>query len=189
VSARAAAGFVRASLASLALVACHGTGAPPAVDAVPPVKDVPSAIQVADPSMHVLLQVRAKGVQVYRCQPGNTSAPPYVWALVGPDAALYDEHGAVVGKHSTGPTWELSADGSKVTGAVKSKAVVAADAVPWLLLTVATNAGAGVLTAAKLIQRVDTTGGLPPTSGCDQATAGNATRVDYTASYVFWGGP
>lgn len=182
-----------ALVASLALAACHGGEASTVVASPPPAKEVPAArpvpaeIKVDDPSMHALLQVHAKGVQVYRCQPGNTSAPPYVWTLVGPDAVLYDDHGSVVGKHSAGPTWELSGDGSKVTGTVKSKAMVAADAVPWLLLTVATNAGVGALASAKLVQRVETTGGVAPASTCDQGSSGSTTRVDYSATYVFWG--
>jgi hypothetical protein len=158
----------------LALLACGGAR-------------VPAEIAVEDPGLHAVLRVRARGVQVYKCAAGKTSAPPFAWTLVGPEATLYDGGGAAVGKHYAGPTWELTRDGSKVTGVVQSKAVVAADAVPWLRLTVATNAGAGILASARLVQRIETTGGLAPASGCEQASEGSETRVDYTATYVFWG--
>jgi hypothetical protein len=159
----------------VALVACHGG------------VQVPAAVAVDDPAMQVVLQARARGVQVYRCSAGKTSAPPFAWTLVGPDATLYDEKGAAIGKHSAGPTWELTGDGSKVTGEVQARAVVAADAVPWLRLNVVTNAGVGVLAGAKLVQRTETAGGVAPATGCDTAHEGTEARVDYTASYVFWG--
>jgi len=36
------------------------------------------------------------------------------------------------------------------------------------------------------VQRVNTSGGLPPESGCSEATAGKQARVRYTADYYFF---
>ena len=149
--------------------------------------EVPAELSVRDPALRVSLRLRARGAQVYRCEAAKTSAPPSVWTLVGPDATLYDDRDAPVGKHSAGPTWELTGDGSKVTGVVQAMAVVAADASPWLLLAVATNAGKGALASTRFIQRIETRGGVAPSAGCDPTHEGSETRVDYTATYVFWG--
>jgi len=60
-------------------------------------------------------------------------------------------------------------------------------AVDWLLLSAASTAkgprGGDELAATTYIQRINTTGGLPPAADdCDAATA----EVPYTADYVFW---
>jgi hypothetical protein len=72
-----------------------------------------------------------------------------------------------------------------VVGAVKANAPGGAGNIPWLLLDVKSREGAGVFAAAKGILRIDTVGGLAPAQGCDEAHAGQAARVPYTAIYVF----
>ena len=42
------------------------------------------------------------------------------------------------------------------------------------------------LTVTTYIQRVNTTGGLAPTSGCDASTVGTVAKVPYTADYYFY---
>ena len=65
------------------------------------------------------------------------------------------------------------------------------EAIPWLLLEVVGAdigpAGGHRLTKTTYIQRVHTSGGLAPTTGCTQA-ADMRTRafVPYTADYVFY---
>ena len=63
-------------------------------------------------------------------------------------------------------------------------------AIPWLLLrTVSTTPGpdgGDRLTHTTYIQRVNTTGGLAPASGCDAAALGAASNVPYTADYYFY---
>src|SRR4051812_3962500 len=60
------------------------------------------------------LVVPAKGVQIYECRDGK-------WAFVAPEAELFDRSGNKIGRHYAGPHWE-SADGSKIIGAVKTRA-------------------------------------------------------------------
>ncbi len=60
----------------------------------------------------LLLQVHAKGDQVYTCK---ADAAQFTWTLKAPDAQLFDETGKPFGKHFAGPSWEAS-DGSRVTG-------------------------------------------------------------------------
>jgi hypothetical protein len=131
----------------------------------------------------LFLQVHAKGDQVYICQEGVTE---FAWALKAPDAQLFDKVGKPLGKHFAGPSWEAN-DGSRVTG----KAVAHApspdpDAIPWLLVTVVSREGSGVLSPATTIQRLNTKGGRAPTTGCDSAHTGQEVRVPYSADYLFY---
>jgi hypothetical protein len=62
-------------------------------------------------------------------------------------------------------------------------------AIPWLLLR-ATSTSAGPdgdkLTHTTHIQRVNTTGGVAPATGCDAGHLGEARNVPYTADYYFY---
>lgn len=131
----------------------------------------------------VLLQVHAKGDQVYVCK---TDGGQSGWTLKGPDAQLFDQSGKPFGKHFSGPSWQAN-DGSTVTGrAVANTPSPDAGSVPWLLLTVINRDGSGVLSRATSIQRINTKGGKAQPSGCDAAHAGQETRAAYSADYVFW---
>jgi Protein of unknown function (DUF3455) len=127
--------------------------------------------------------VSAKGVQVYICSRNPAGATS--WILRGPDAELFDQQDKPVGKHYAGPTWE-GLDGGKVVGEMKTSLPAPIDkAVPWLMLDAKSHEGSGVFTQAQAIVRMGTTGGTPPSDGCDEARAGQELRVPYTAIYVF----
>ena len=161
---------------ALAVFSCCFLSVPAGAQQVPKELQPPSGEQV-------LLQVHAKGDQVYTCksdggQPG--------WTLKGPDAQLFDQSGKPFGKHFTGPSWQAN-DGSTVTGkAVANAPSPDADSVSWLLLTVVSRNGEGVLSRAMSIQRINTKGGKAPATGCDAAHAGQETRASYSADYVFF---
>ena len=42
------------------------------------------------------------------------------------------------------------------------------------------------MSQASYIHRVNTTGGLAPTSGCNGSTVGATQNVPYTADYIFY---
>ena len=149
---------------------------------------IPPPLALPQTGASLLLHAIGRGVQIYTCSAstigGNTS---YAFALTAPDATLYDEQMHAIGKHSAGPTWTLT-DGSNVVGALQAKSPSPTPAaVPWLLLKVASNNGAGRLARATFVHRLNTSGGLAPASGCDAGTVGKQARVDYTADYYFWG--
>jgi hypothetical protein len=132
---------------------------------------------------HLLLQVHAKGDQIYTC---NGDGAQFMWALKAPEAQLTDKSVKPFGKHFAGPSWEAN-DGSRVTGkAVANAPSPDADSIPWLLVTVASHSGEGVLARVTSIQRVNTKGGKAPASGCDAAHAGQEERAPYSADYVFF---
>ena len=90
--------------------------------------------------------------------------------------------GKTVGRHFAGPSWEL-VDGSAVNGKVIGRAPgAAAKDIAWLKLEVTAQRGAGQLTGASSIQRVNTKGGLAE-GACDHS--GAFLSVAYSADYVF----
>ena len=145
-------------------------------------QQAPEQIQ-APTGEKLLLQVHAKGDQVYTCKGDGAQA---AWVLKAPDAQLFDKEGKPFGKHFAGPSWEAS-DGSRVTGkAVANVPSPDADSIPWLLVNIVGHEGSGVLSHATSIQRINTKGGKAPASGCDAAHAGQEVRVAYSADYLFY---
>jgi Protein of unknown function (DUF3455) len=132
------------------------------------------------------LILSAQGVQIYECRAKKDQAEGYEWAFVAPEADLFDVRGTKAGRHYAGPHWE-STDGSKIVGTVKERAdAPEADAIPWLLLTAKSVGPDGRLSRVTSVQRVNTTGGVVPKSGCSRASAGTQARIDYTADYYFF---
>jgi Protein of unknown function (DUF3455) len=131
----------------------------------------------------LLLQMHAKGDQIYTCKGDGAQ---FTWVLKAPEAQLTDKSGKPFGKHFAGPSWEAN-DGSRVTGKAAANAPSPdADSIPWLLVTVVSHKGEGVLARVTSIQRVNTKGGKAPASGCDAAHAGQEERAPYFADYVFF---
>jgi uncharacterized protein DUF3455 len=149
---------------------------------VVPAQQVPPQIQ-APANERLLLQVHAKGDQIYTCK---GDAAQFTWTLRAPDAQLFDKDGKLFGKHFAGPSWEAN-DGSRVTGKAAANAPSPeADSIPWLLVSVVGHDGSGVLSRATSIQRINTKGGKAPASSCDAAHAGAEVRVAYSADYLFY---
>ena len=130
----------------------------------------------------VLLQVHAKGEQIYTCKGDGTQL---TWTLKAPDAKLFDKDGKPFGRHLAGPSWEAN-DGSRVTGKAVANASPDPDSIPWLLVNIISHDGSGVLSPATNIQRLNTKGGKAPASGCDASHVGQEVRVPYSADYLFY---
>jgi Protein of unknown function (DUF3455) len=129
--------------------------------------------------------VHAKGEQIYLCK---SESGTYVWKWQAPNAELFDvESQAHVGTHGAGPSWKYN-DGSSV----KAKMIQKIDSpdkgsVPWLLLEATEHGGQGLLTQTRYILRINTQGGIQPTSGCDMNHLGAEAKVVYSADYSFYG--
>jgi hypothetical protein len=122
----------------------------------------------------------ARGVQIYKWNGGS-------WDFVAPLATLFAEENffGEVGTHYVGPKWE-SKSGSKVearrvlgTGCTPDPTAIA-----WLLLKKHETTGAGIFSSVTYIQRVNTTGGLPPAD--PGLIVGEVKEVPYTAEYYFY---
>jgi hypothetical protein len=124
----------------------------------------------------------AKGVQIYKWNVTTQN-----WDLVGPQASLFAEENyfGEIGSHYVGPTWE-SKSGSKVearrvdgTGCTPDPTAIA-----WLLLKQVRHEGNGIFAAVTFIQRVNTTGGLAPST--PGTVDGEIKESPYTAEYYFY---
>jgi hypothetical protein len=145
---------------------------------------VPSALApAADQDLSFTLN--ASGVQIYNCK---TTSTGYAWTFIAPDADLFLAHNdqTIVGHHFAGPTWEFE-DGSTVVGKKAAAASVDPNSIPWLLLlAVGHNDVDGRMTDITSVQRLSTSGGNAPATGCDPDHVGAEADVPYTATYYFY---
>ncbi len=164
---------------------------------------VPDGLQVDAPNT-LFLVGHAYGTQNYVCVPSGAGV---AFALFTPEATLLDDSGEQIITHFFSPapvdgairaTWEDSRDTSRFFGAVvkasSDAAFVAPGAIPWLLLGQADvqvgPTGGDRLTKTTFVQRVNTSGGVAPATGCTSAAdLGHKAVVPYTADYYFYRRP
>jgi Protein of unknown function (DUF3455) len=157
---------------------------------------------IAPAGTRAFLEGHAIGTQNYICLPTATG---FAWTFYGPQATLFNDQGKQIVTHflSANPdetgalraTWQHSNDTSAVWAAAIQSSTdpmfVAPGAIPWLLLQVlgdeAGPTGGDRLTPTLYIQRVHTSGGVMPATGCAATTdVGKRTLVPYEADYVFY---
>jgi hypothetical protein len=146
---------------------------------VTPNGKLPEAIRVDEANFKVVATLRGVGSQVYKCV-GTT------YTLREPVATLQNlRGGAMVGIHGQGPFW-ASFDGSRVNGSASIKVDSPGSPsrnIQWLKVTGAPEPSApGVFDKVAFIQRIDTQGGVAPTSCTEPSTV----SVKYSTNYVFW---
>lgn len=126
----------------------------------------------------LIFHVYALGVQVYRWNGAS-------WVFVAPVANLFadDNYRGQVGTHYAGPAWE-SNSGSKVIASRVAGCTPDATAIPWLRLQMVSTDGPGIFSSVTYVQRVNTTGGLAPTT--PGTVVGEEKKVPYTAEYYFY---
>jgi hypothetical protein len=146
----------------------------------------------------------AVGTQQYICLFPGRNAP---WVLFGPQATLFDDDKQVathflsptpspndpLESGTPRPTWQHSKDTSTVWAATPPIAsssdpqFVEPGAIPWFLLGVAGSQDGPTdgykLTATTFIHRVNTSGGVAPSTDC---TLGDKKLVPYEADYFFY---
>jgi len=135
------------------------------------------SVQVAEGNS-LKFHAYAIGVQIYRWDGA-------AWVFVAPSAILYADPGyhAEIGTHYAGPTWE-SSSGSKVAAARLAGCTPDTTAIPWLRLGATSSQGPGVFRRVTFIQRVNTSGGIAPST--PGTTIGELANVAYTAEYYFY---
>jgi Protein of unknown function (DUF3455) len=168
-------------------------------DIVPP--PVPPGLQVPAGNQ-AFLEGHAVGTQNYICLPAGSNV---AWTLFGPQATLFNDRDRQIITHFLSPnpdesgtaraTWQHSWDTSSVWAMAIAPSsdpdFVESGAIPWLLLqVVGTEAGptdGARLTRTTFIQRLNTSGGIAPSTGCAQATdVSQRAFVPYTADYLFY---
>jgi hypothetical protein len=166
---------------------------------------VDPSIAVPSAGARVVFHAAATGSQIYHCAPpADDPSGPLAWSVVGPEASLVGCKGAVIGQHFLNdatrlPEWQLT--GGPYVVAAKEASWPRSDAIAWLLLAARTSLpqDAGVVAHApvrdahgpfgetRYVQRVHTTGGLPPTDTCNKGNLLEIRKVPYTADYYFYG--
>ena len=181
--------FIGAGCAAL-LTACatQGPAFPPtsgaASSATAPVP-VPSLgffSKIKVPSTHVpTLQLASRGVQIFRCEKRDAGS---VWVFRQPQADLLDAGGKTIGKHGANFSFEHD-DGSRLVSTIAAydEASKPTD-LRWLLLTTR-SFGKGALESITHVQRVNTSGGMPP-ARCEVSQLNQLLRVDFTSDFVFY---
>lgn len=198
-----------AGLAAVALTSSAALAQRLAADALtaPP---VPANLQVS-PDNTLFLKGQAVGTQNYICLPTATG---FSWTFFSPQATLFlnfkwfgTEVRQQIITHFLSPnpaeggtpraTWQSSLDTSAVWARLRPNGLstdpnfVAPGAIPWLVLeAVGTQrgpTGGDFLANTTLVQRLNTSGGVAPSTGCSQPEDVGATRlVPYTADYFFY---
>jgi hypothetical protein len=150
----------------------------------------PTTIEVSQTAVLVAAYA-AEGVQTYTCQQtGTGGSATYAWSTASvPTANLYGADCMIAATHYAGPHWKAK-DGSIVLGTkVRSAPSSTAASIPQLLLSaVAEGTTVGLLTPVTAIQRLDTVGGIAPSTGCDDQHVNGTVDVPYTATYYFYSG-
>jgi Protein of unknown function (DUF3455) len=135
---------------------------------------------VAPAGNRVAFHVYARGVQIYKWNGAS-------WVFEEPRATLFAEANffGEVGTHYRGPNWE-SKSGSKVGGIRVPGTGCRPDssAIEWLILQSVSPTGPGIFHRVTYIQRVNTTGGLAPTT--PGSSIDELREVPYTAEYYFY---
>jgi hypothetical protein len=196
--------------AALAVTLVVGLAQPARADRNISVPDVPDNIKVPEGNK-VFLVGHAIGTQNYICLPSGTG---FAYALFTPQATLSDDNHEQLITHffSVNPdkddkgairaTWEDSRDTSMIwakvfvnpdgtTASSTDAKFVEKGAVAWLnLQAVGHQAGPSNgdrLTTVTFVQRLNTSGGSAPSTGCASlADVGTKAFVPYTADYFFY---
>jgi len=177
---------------------------------------VPANIQVPAGNKAFLVG-HAIGTQNYSCLPAGVDAaghPRFAWTLFTPQATLFAHNLKEIVTHYFSPnpfepgsnpfadgvvraTWQDSKDTSTVWGKMvpgdssTDAAFVAPGAIAWLKVTAAGAeegpTGGHALTPTTFIQRLNTSGGVAPSTGCASSSdVGNQAFIPYTADYYFY---
>lgn len=156
---------------------------------VPPNIQLPAGLEVPAGN-RAFREGDAIGTQDYICLPSG-------WTFFGPQATLFNERDKQIITHFLSPnpfengtprvTWQDSEDTSKVWGSALRAVTVDPGAIPWVLLQVVGAedgpTGGDELSETTYIQRLNTVGGLAPSTPC---TVGMMALVPYTADYFFY---
>jgi Protein of unknown function (DUF3455) len=179
-------------------------------DVTPP--PVPDKLKV-DAGNDPFLVGHATGTQNYVCAPtangvgyvlftpeaipSNGAGREIITHFFSPNPFVSNTNPGVIAPGVIRASWQHSRDASSVWGFVdkdhasSDPAFVAPNSIAWLLVTAENSEdgpdGNGTLTGTTFIHRVNTQGGLAPSTGCSSsADLGRTAFVPYTADYFFY---
>jgi hypothetical protein len=175
---------LRALLAASALAtlaACASQTPPPVLDT----SRIPDALRTA-PDLQLDQTLTARGQSIYECR---RDGAVQVWWSEGELATLVDDQRRSVGTVAPGGHF-IAYDDSFVTTRREASAQVTAGTLVWARLAAKDPArrhastGTGRFARISAVQRIDTTGGLPPDALCYRE--GGTLLVPFSATYLFY---
>jgi len=158
--------------------------ATPAWAAVSPPAGLTSSI-MASADEEPAFMLRGEGTHVFECKPLPGDPNRYAWFFSSPDATLYDA-GRPVARNASENMFEALGDRSTVTGSIRARQDGGSNNLPWVLLRAQSTADAGLFAGVTSVQRVNTSGGVAPDTGCDANNAGKEARTAFRADYYFY---
>ena len=179
--------MLRAATASVSVLAISLLTACGSMSSMPMYSqaNLPAAVQVPSGNK-VAMETVGVGEITYQCNVKKDMAYQFEWMFVGPDAKLNDRSGKQLGKYYGPPaTWE-NMDGSKLTGTQVAVAPGSAGNIPNQLVKANPASGSGAMTGVTHIQRVNTMGGVAPSSACAASNVSAKQVVKYQADYIFY---
>src|SRR6266566_6833354 len=194
----AVAGMVLAGVATITAFTASSSQAATPGDITPP--PLPDGMAPVPAGNKLFLGTHAVGTQNYVCQPSGAG---FAFVLFTPQATLFNDADHQIITHFFSPnpdehgtiraTWENSRDTSTVWAALVPKGSITVDpnSIAWLKLEVVGAedgpTGGDKLSDTKFVQRLNTSGGLAPLTGCSSlADVGKKAFVPYTADYFFY---
>jgi hypothetical protein len=204
----AVAGMVLAGVATITAFTASSANSATLGGITPP--PLPDGMAPVPAGNKLFLGTHAVGTQNYVCQPSGAGV---AYVLFTPQATLFGEDGVQIITHFNSPnpdepntdpkvvapqgtiraTWHFK-DTSRVWAKVhqpNGAVMVDQNSIAWLLLDAVGHqngpTGGDKLTKTTFVQRLNTTGGLAPATGCSSLTdVGNKAFVPYTADYFFY---
>ena len=129
--------------------------------------------------------LRGEGTHVFECKPLANDPDRFAWTFSAPDSTLYDS-GRPVARNAAENMFEALGDRSTVTASIRARQDGGSNNLPWLLLRAQSTADAGLFAGVTSVQRVNTTGGVAPDTGCDANNVGKEARTAFKADYYFY---
>ena len=132
-------------------------------------------------------RLRASGVQVYECRALLTNPDRFAWQFVAPDVTLTDPTtGGDTAVLRSVDLWNSLTDRSSVSAVLRATQSAGTTNLPWTYMRAIPASPDGMFAGVTSIQRVNTSGGAAPPTGCAADTAGSELRVPFTAEYYFY---
>jgi hypothetical protein len=127
----------------------------------------------------------ASGTNLFQCKARIDDANAYAWHFVAPDLTLF-EGSRTAGTHKAASQFESGSDRTSLFGVLSATQPAGGNNMPWARMRAVPAGDSGMFAGVTTIQRVNTAGGVAPAEGCNAASVGNETRVNFSADYFFY---
>jgi hypothetical protein len=139
----------------------------------------------AGPNEEPAFMLSASGTNLFQCRQRVEDPNAYSWFFVAPDLTLF-EGSRTAGSHNAASRFDSVSDRTSVFTLLGATQPGGVDNMPWAKLRAVPAGESGMFAGVTTIQRVNTAGGVAPAEGCNAASAGVETRVNFSADFYFY---